>query len=265
MKRRDFIVSSSAALIGLAAHAQVTDLNDAINKAGRQRMLSQRISKAYQALAHMVEAGSAQQVLDRSLALFDRQLVELKAFAPAPEIQETYVKLEAVWSEFKGVVVGSAPAKEHAAKVIQLDAAILALANQGTLQYERVSAKPLGKLVNIAGRQRMLSQRMAKFYLANAMKVDPQGSVAEIAKARAEFVAATELLRNAPETTPKIKEELALADGQWVFFNQGLQHLDGAQQTPKLMSDVFVASENLLSVMDRITGLYSGIKAPGAA
>ena len=264
MKRREFI-TTSAALLAFSAHAQVVDLNDAINKAGRQRMLSQRISKAYLALAHKVEADSARQVLDRSLALFDRQLAELKHFAPAPDIRETYVKLEAVWSEFKGAVVGAPPAREHAAKVLQLDGAILALANQGTQQYERASAKAVGKLVNIAGRQRMLSQRMAKFYLAGAMKVDPQGSVAEIGKARAEFIAALETLRSAPETTPKIKEELALADGQWLFFNRGLQQLDGAQQSPKLMSDVFVASENLLSVMDSITGLYSGIKASRAA
>ena len=263
MKRRDFI-ASSAALIGLSAYAQVVDLNDAINKAGRQRMLSQRMSKAYLALAHKVEAESARQVLDRSVALFDRQLAELKHFAPAPDIRETYVKLESVWSDFKEVVVGTSPAKEHATKVIQLDGAMLALANQGTQQYERASGKSVGKLVNVAGRQRMLSQRMAKFYLANALKVDPQGSVAEIGKARAEFVAATELLRSAPETTPKIKEELGLADMQWIFFNQGLQHMDG-MQSPKLMSDVFVTSENLLSVMDRITGLYSGIKVSGAA
>jgi nitrate/nitrite-specific signal transduction histidine kinase len=264
MKRRDFI-ASSAALMGLSAQAQVVDLNDAINKAGRQRMLSQRISKAYLALAHKVEAESARQVLDRSLALFDRQLAELKHFAPGPDIRETYVKLEALWSDFKDVVVGSAPAKEHAAKVLQLDGAILALANQGTQQYERASARSLGKLVNIAGRQRMLSQRMAKFYLASAMKVDPQGSVAEIGKARAEFVAALETLRSAPESTPRIKEELALADAQWIFFNQGMQHPDAAHHTPKVMSDVFVTSENLLSVMDRVTGLYSGIKVGGVA
>ena len=248
----------------MGANAQVTDLNDAINKAGRQRMLSQRMSKAYLALAHKVEAESARGVLDRSVALFDRQLAELKHFAPAADIRETYVKLESVWSDFKEVVVGTSPAKENAAKVIQLDGAMLALANQGTQQYERASGKSLGKLVNVAGRQRMLSQRMAKFYLANALKVDPQGSVAEIGKARAEFVAATEVLRNAPETTPKIKEELGLADMQWIFFNQGLQHM-GAMQSPKLMSDVFVTSENLLSVMDRITGLYSGIKVGGVA
>lgn len=246
--------------MAVAANAQVVDLNDAINKAGRQRMLSQRMSKAYLALVQKIETVSAQQVLDRSISLFDRQLIELKAFAPAADIKETYTRLEGSWSDFKGVLVGSAPAKEHAAKVVQLDAAILALSNQGTQQYERVSAKAVGKLVNIAGRQRMLSQRMAKFCLANSLQVDSNTGLAEIGKARTEFLAAMDILRNAPEATARIKDELALADNQWIFFDQGLKRLDGAHPSPKLMSDVFVASENLLSVMDRVTGLYSAIK-----
>ena len=113
--------------------------------------------------------------------------------------------------------------------------------------------------VNKTGRQRMLSQRMAKFYLANAMQVDPKGSATEIGKSRTEFLAALDTLRSAPESTQKIREELTLADAQWIFFDQGLHKLDGARQSPKQLSDVFVASENLLSVMDRVTGLYSGV------
>jgi hypothetical protein len=258
VKRRVFI--ASAALAAVSARAQVTDLNDAINKAGRQRMLSQRMSKAYLALVQQVEAESARQALDRSIALFDRQLVELKAFAPAPDIKETYTQLERSWSDFKGVLVGSAPSRDQAAKVVQMDATILALAHQGTQQYERVSAKAVGKLVNIAGRQRMLSQRMAKLCLANAMHVDSNVSLAEIGKARTEFLAAMETLRSAPEATSRIKDELSLADSQWIFFDQGLKLLSSTYPSPKLMSDVFVSSENLLTVMDRVTGLYSSIK-----
>ena len=115
------------------------------------------------------------------------------------------------------------------------------------MQYEAASGKSVGKLVNIAGRQRMLSQRMAKFYLANALQVDPPGSAAEIGKARSEFVAALEILRSAPEATPQIKDELVLADAQWMFFDHGLARLEGAGASPKLMSDVFVTSENLLA------------------
>ncbi|SDC09536.1 Type IV pili methyl-accepting chemotaxis transducer N-term [Variovorax sp. CF079] len=258
LKRRLFIAST--ALIGLGARAQVADLNDAINKAGRQRMLSQRASKAYLALVQKVETRNAQQVLDRSIALFDRQLVELKTFAPTPTIRGTYDTLDGAWNDFKRELTGPAPGKNEAAKVVKLDAAVLALAHQGTVQYEAASGKSVGKLVNIAGRQRMLSQRMAKFYLASALQIDPTGSAAEIAKARSEFVAALETLRSAPEVTTQIKEELVLADAQWVFFNHGLQRLEGASASPKLMSDVFVTSENLLAIMDRITGLYSNLK-----
>lgn len=259
MQRRTFI--GCAGLLAAPAFAQVADINDAINKAGRQRMLSQRMSKAYIALVHKVEPASAQQIMDRSIALFDRQLVELKAFAPTPAIRETYTRLEAAWADFKGLLVGTVPSKEQVPRVIQADAGILALANQGTLQYEQHSGKAVGKLVNIAGRQRMLSQRMAKFYLANALRADPQ-SVAEITKARQEFIAALEVLRNAPEATARIKDELALADGQWVFFDNGLQHSDGPRgHSVKQMTDVFVASENLLNAMDRVTGLYSAIGA----
>jgi len=39
------------AALALPVHAQVTDFNDAINKAGRQRMLSQRIRATDEALA----------------------------------------------------------------------------------------------------------------------------------------------------------------------------------------------------------------------
>jgi hypothetical protein len=193
------------------------------------------------------------------MALFDRQLVELKAFAPNPELLATYGALEAAWLDYKAALVGKVPSREAASALLQLDAKVLALAHQGTQQYEAAMGKPVGKLVNVAGRQRMLSQRMAKFYLANTLPVDAKFAVAEIAKARTEFTGAMEVLRTAPEATPRIKDELTLADGQWIFFDAALQRLEAGAQRPKPMAEVFVASENLLSVMDRVTGLYAGM------
>jgi Type IV pili methyl-accepting chemotaxis transducer N-term len=260
MQRRHLLVALATATSASGVLAQVTDLNDAINKAGRQRMLSQRMGKAWLALVHDVEAGSARQVLDRSMGLFDRQLVELKAYAPNAEIRDTYGKLEGAWSDYKTALVGTAPGKAGAAAMLQADAKVLALAHQGTVQYEAASGKPVGRLVNIAGRQRMLSQRMAKFYLAAMLPVDAATANAEIGKARTEFLTATEVLRNAPEATTRIREELVLADGQWVFFDSALKRLQSGSST-KALSDVFVSSENLLAVMDRVTGLYSAIKA----
>jgi hypothetical protein len=67
------------------------------------------------------------------------------------------------------------------------------------------------------------------------------------------------VLRNAPEATARIREELQLADGQWIFFDTALKRMQSGTSA-KALSDVFVSSENLLSVMDRVTGLYSAIK-----
>jgi hypothetical protein len=106
----------------------------------------------------------------------------------------------------------------------------------------------------------MLSQRMAKFYLAATLPVEADTATAEITKARTEFMAAQELLRNAPEATARIKEELQLADGQWVFFDFALQRMQNTARSTKPATDVFVTSENLLSVMDRVTGLYAAVK-----
>lgn len=260
MQRRDLLILAAAAPLGL--RAQVVDIADAINKAGRQRMLSQRMGKAWLALVHQTEGRSAQAVLDKSMALFDRQLAELKAFAPSPEIRETYTALESAWSDYKGTLVGAAPTRASAPAVLKVDARVLALAHQGTQQYEAVMGRPVGKLVNVAGRQRMLSQRMAKFYYAATLPVDTPNAVAEIGKARTEFLAAMTTLRDAPEATARIRDELSLADGQWFFFDQALQRVQsGAAASAKPMSDVFVTSENLLSVMDRVTELYANLKS----
>ena len=109
MNRRHFSgLALGLGLTGLPAGAQAKDLNDAINKAGRQRMLSQRAANAYMALALQAQPAQAEKILSQSMSLFDRQLVELKAFAPSPAIRDTYVSLEGAWSDYKEKLIGKA-------------------------------------------------------------------------------------------------------------------------------------------------------------
>jgi hypothetical protein len=224
-------------------------------------MLSQRMGKAWLALVYGIETSSARQVLDKSIALFDRQQLELQAFAPTADVKVTYSQMEAVWGDYKTTLLEATPDKRMAPTLLQQDAKVLALAHQGTVQYQALLDKPLGTLVNIAGRQRMLSQRMAKLCFAARLPLqDATAAASEINKARSEFVNALALLRNAPEATPRIKDALLLADGQWVFFDSALQKMQSSHSNNKSLAEVYVASENLLSVMDSVTGMYAAIK-----
>jgi hypothetical protein len=261
MSALQYPVSRRVALMALgiaavpAALAQVRDLNDAINKAGRQRMLSQRMVKAWLALGQQLQDTRAGKVLGDSMALFERQLAELRAFAPTEAIRTTYEQLDVLWGTLKSALVGGPPTLAAAPGLLAMDGKVLALAHQGTQQLEQHGGKPVGHLVNIAGRQRMLSQRMAKFQLAMAWKVPQADAAQQIDTARAEFMVALDKLAAAPETTAVIQEQIVMARQQWVFFDAAL--VSGQSPDSRNARNVFVASENILQVMDRITGLYA--------
>ncbi|MBK7464074.1 MAG: type IV pili methyl-accepting chemotaxis transducer N-terminal domain-containing protein [Betaproteobacteria bacterium] len=241
-------------LTGNVALAQISDLNSAINKAGRQRMLSQRMAKAYFQIGQQIEVDRSKKVLDSSMAVFDRQLVELKNYAPTPEIKETYGKLEKSWLAYKDVLIGAAPSKENGGKVLAISEEVLALANLGTGQFEKQSATTSGRLVNISGRQRMLSQRMAKFYQAMAWGVGDVKSAVELDKARKEFAAAHQELAASPANTQQIKDALELVKQQWFFFENALGQKVGADKRPQIA--VATSSERILEEMESAVGLY---------
>ena len=261
MRRRSSIswllASGGGLLLPVPVFAQIADINDAINKAGRQRMLSQRMAKTYMAIGQKIQSVSADKIMNLSMALFDRQLIELKAFAPAPEIKASYGSLEGAWNDYKVALIEAAPVKAGAEKVMGLSGKVMGLANQVTVQLEGFSGRASGKLVNMSGRQRMLSQRMAANYLCASWGVQIDTSAAEMAKSSEEFTKAHDMLKNAPETSALIKSELQLVESQFAFFEIALKSLKPGSGDVQAQGNVFTTSERILQVMDGVTGMYS--------
>jgi len=238
---------------GNPAQAQIANINDAINKAGSLRYTANRLAKVYFQIGMGVEVDRSRRILDSQVAMYDRRVVELKNYSPTPEIKATYLALEKAWGDYKDLLVGAKPNQEAGRRMIEVSEEVVTIANKATGQLAAHSGTASGKLVNISGRQRMLSQRIAKYAQAMAWGVAPADARDEIAKSRAEFVQMLGELTSAPINTQQIKDELELGKQQWMFFDAALT---GRGDKKANSINVATTSERILEVMDNVTGMY---------
>ena len=264
--RRDFLVRSvilcAASVVPAqpARAAAITNLNEAINKAGRLRMLSQRMAKAYCQIGLNILTDKSRHILAVSVNLYQEHLDELKAFAPSADIKATYADLGANWQLYRQLLIGT-PSLNNAQLIAQINEDALRVAHLGTTQFELSSPTSVGRLINISGRQRMLSQRLAKFYMFRQWGISTPGMDAEMQIAKREFVSALNALDHAPENTGKISGELSMARTQWIFFENALQEQNVGKKNPHDATNVATTSERILEMMDRVTELYGQLPA----
>ena len=268
IRRREFLCRGAGLAILLVApvgmaRAAIASLNEAINKAGRMRMLSQRMTKAYCQFGQSILPEQSRRILDLSMKLYQEHLDDLKAYAPSADIQATYAELETIWRKYRQLLI-SAPNLNDARVIAQINEDALRVAHLGTTQLELLSTSSVGRLVNISGRQRMLSQRMAKFYMMRRWGIGGASLESEAQLAKREFLSALDALERAPENSAKIKGELELARTQWLFFDQALQQEKSGDKDATHAANVATTSERILEVMDRATNLYAQLSAPAA-
>ena len=220
-----------------------------INKAGRQRMLGQRIVKSYILLAAEAPGRSARAELSDAIESFERQLGELAAAADDDETRRAVASSEREWQQFRALAVGPCTRTS----VVTLRGAgerLLQATEQTTAAFARRTAGTAVRLVNLAGRQRMLSQRIAKSHLLLAEKYDEGAARQELTLACVDFGRALGDLRSSPTNTAQLRDELAAAAAVWRTLLSRVREDFGARDR------VVAAADDLLERMERITSLY---------
>lgn len=213
---------------------------EAVNRAGQQRMLSQRLVKLYALACIRTEAAAATALMRQSAARIDENLAALGRLSTAT-FGDLLAAARAGWTPLRQLVnappqVAELPRIDELAEamVAQADALVAALETSGL-------AHTVG-VVNVAGRQRMLSQRMAKQALLGA----------DGAETAAAFEAGMRALAASPLSTQETRDTLDEARGAWDRLLAGSGRVREAAGRKELAA----SSEELLALFDRLTEAY---------
>lgn len=226
---------------------------DSVNRSGQLRMLSQRLVKAYVLQLAQVQVAAQRQAVKESVLRIDANLAHLKKSVSHDTVGDWLEQVAAAGAQLKRAVQGP-PQVGQLLAIDGLADHLLQTADRLTGQLEGAGAVAPLRVLNLAGRQRMLSQRYAKLALLGAV-----GDVAAaphwrtgLAETHTEFEHTLNHLAGLPLSSVDIREALDAAALGW----QDMRHGALAVGHPAGRERVAVASESLLAVFERLSGCY---------
>ncbi len=254
-KLRSFMSAVLSMGLSGASLAEALSIDEAINTAGKQRMITQQILKNYALAGMKMNLGSPAEDLKQGIAEFDNSLQQLQDFSTIDANAKSLNKIETLWKPIKATL--QQPPEKGKAQQLQkeLDSLLLAC-NENTKLLAQEAHSKKGEIVNIAGRQRMLSQRMAALYMLKAWKIDGVHFKEKLDNAMDDFSTAHQTLEASPLTTDQIRSKLASVKKSYAWFE-----MMGRSKSNRVIPALINKSANsILTDMDEVTTLYTQIK-----
>lgn len=232
---------------------------EAVNRAGQLRMLSQRLVKLHLLRLADVQSRQQQALLDDSVQRVDANLAWLGKGLSQPSFGDLLGLLGATWQALKASFKGK-PVAGQVQQVDDLADRLLQDAERLTASLQHAGAVASLQVLNVAGRQRMLSQRFAKMALMDLLGIedDAAGRSAAMTAVQGDFERALAYLNGLPLSTPDIRtalDEAALGWQQMLAATPQDRRPAGRDRLARLET-VAHASEGLLDRFEQLSTHY---------
>lgn len=232
---------------------------EAVNRAGQLRMLSQRLVKLHLLRLADVQSRQQQVLLDDSVQRVDANLAWLGKGLSQPSFGDLLGLLGATWQALKTSFKGK-PVAGQVQQVDDLADRLLQDAERLTASLQHAGAVASLQVLNVAGRQRMLSQRFAKMALMDLLGIEDgaTGRSAAMTAVQGDFERALAYLNGLPLSTPDIRaalDEAALGWQQMLAATPQNRRPAGRDRLAR-METVAHASESLLDRFEQLSTHY---------
>ena len=230
---------------------EIKNLSVAVDVAGKQRMFTQRMLKDYAMVGLENHFGNPGEDLKKIMASFEDHLNALIAFNNDKVTKESLLKVKKMWSPLK-TALNETPSKEKAGKMQEDLEALLKQSNESVGLFAKQTGKASGEIINISGRQRMLSQRMASLYMLKVWGIDDPQFKVKMTKAMDLYRTSLETLKKSEMSTPEIMGLLNKSERSFKFFE--IMNRSSSKFIPSL---IYKKSNDMLKDMNTATGLYA--------
>ena len=245
-----YVLILSVLSTGLYA-LQIKNLSVAVDVAGKQRMFTQRMLKDYAMVGLENHFGNPGEDLKKIMDSFENHLNSLIDFNKDKATEESLLKVKNMWSPIKNAL-NETPSKEKAGKMQEDLESLLKQSNEAVGLFAKQTGKASGEIINISGRQRMLSQRMASLYMLKVWGIDDPQFATKMTKAMELYRTSLEKLKQSDMSTPDIQKLLAKSEKAFRFFE--IMNKSSSKFIPTL---IYKKSNEMLKDMNTATGLYA--------
>lgn len=273
--------------LGLSAEEGPTSAQYGVvlNLSGKQRMLTQKMSKEIMLIAIGIEVDTNLGNLQKTSNLFDKTLKGLRNGSKELRLPSTSSgrilrqldKIDAIWAEFypvvKEIIQQKSVSKDQVSVVAKNNLPLLKQMNKAVGLYEKnakkggLKAAPgLAATINLAGKQRMLTQKMSKEFLLLTYGYEAEDNKLSLLETYSLFERTLKGLLDGDETlglpgteAQHIRDQLGVVKGLWAKFKPVVAY--GAEYDTKTIpkEKIHTLAElnlPLLKQMNKAVGMY---------